>query len=98
MENKNKVEIPERFLEDCMIVDSQRAKDADEITEDLVLEVPDCGERINSAIFSAVKGVVEAYIMPEVEKYAETYFEPSARDEAMEDIRRETMEHLRSDQ
>ena len=89
--------IPESFLEDCMILSEGRAKDVDEITEDLVEDMPDCGEWVNSVIYSAVKAVVETYIQPKVEEYAEDYFEPSAREEALEDIRRETMEKLRNE-
>lgn len=92
-----KVEIPDSFLEDCMWLSEGRAKDADEITEDLVEDMPDCGEWVNSVIYSAVKAVVETYIIPEVEDYAKDYFEPSAREEAMEDIRRETMERIKNE-
>ena len=89
--------IPESFLEDCMWLSEGRAKTVDEITEDLVEDMPDCGEELNTIIYDAIRGIVEKYIEPKVDKYADDYFEPSARDEAMADIRRETMERIKNE-
>ena len=89
--------IPESFLEDCMWLSEGRAKTADEITEDLVEDMPDCGEELNTIIYDAIRGIVEKYIEPKVDEYADDYFEPSARDEAMADIRRETMERIKNE-
>ncbi len=89
--------IPESFLEDCMWLSEGRAKTVDEITEDLVEDMPDCGEELNTIIYDAIRGIVEKYIEPKVNEYAVDYFEPSARDEAMADIRRETMERIKNE-
>ena len=89
--------IPESFLEDCMWLREGRAKTVDEITEDLVEDMPDCGEELNTIIYDAIRGIVEKYIEPKVDEYADDYFEPSARDEAMADIRRETMERIKNE-
>lgn len=89
--------IPESFLEDCMWLSEGRAKTVDEITEDLVEDMPDCGEELNTIIFDAVREIVEKHIEPKVDEYADGYFEPSAREEAMADIRRETMERIRNE-
>ena len=89
--------IPESFLEDCMWLSEGRAKTADEITEDLVENMPDCGEELNTIIYDAIHGIVEKHIEPKVDEYADDYFEPSARDEAMADIRRETMERIKNE-
>ena len=91
------MKIPESLLESCIDVYAQNVKDADMITEYLLADVPDCGEEVNSIIHSLVKSAVETYILPEAEDYIEDYFEPSAREEAMEDIRRETMERIRNE-
>lgn len=89
--------IPESFLEDCMRLSEGRAKTVDEITEDLVEDMPDCGEELNTIIYDAVREIVEKHIEPKVDEYADDYFEPSARDEAMADIRRETMERIKNE-
>ena len=89
--------IPESFLEDCMWLSEGRAKTVDEITEDLVEDMPDCGEELNTIIYDAVREIVEKHIEPKVDEYADGYFEPSARDEAMADIRRETMERIKNE-
>ena len=89
--------IPESFLEDCMWLSEGRAKTVDEITEDLVEDMPDCGEELNTIIYDAVHEIVEKHIEPKVDEYADDYFEPSARDEAMADIRRETMERIKNE-
>ena len=89
--------IPESFLEDCMWLSEGRAKTVDEITEDLVEDMPDCGEELNTIIYDAIRGIVEKHIEPKVDEYADDYFEPSARDEAMADIRRETMERIKNE-
>ena len=89
--------IPESFLEDCMWLSEGRAKTVDEITEDLVEDMPDCGEELNTIIYDAIRGIVEKYIEPKVDEYADDYFELSARDEAMADIRRETMERIKNE-
>lgn len=89
--------IPESFLEDCMWLSEGRAKTVDEITEDLVEDMPDCGEELNTIIYDAVREIVEKHIEPKVDEYADGYFEPSAREEAMADIRRETMERIRNE-
>ena len=89
--------IPKIFLEDCMWLSEGRAKTVDEITEDLVEDMPDCGEELNTIIYDAIRGIVEKYIEPKVDEYADDYFEPSARDEAMADIRRETMERIKNE-
>ena len=89
--------IPESFLEDCMWLSEGRAKTVDEITEDLVEDMPDCGEELNTIIYDAIREVVEKHIEPKVDEYADGYFEPSAREEAMADIRRETMERIRNE-
>lgn len=89
--------IPESFLEDCMWLSEGRAKTVDEITEDLVEDMPDCGEELNTIIYDAIREIVEKHIEPKVDEYADGYFEPSAREEAMADIRRETMERIRNE-
>ena len=89
--------IPESFLEDCMWLSEGRAKTVDEITEDLVEDMPDCGEELNTIIYDAVREIVEKHIEPKVDEYADGYFKPSAREEAMADIRRETMERIRNE-
>ncbi len=89
--------IPESFLEDCILIGEHRAKDSDEITEDLVMDMPDCGEELNTMIYNAIHEIVEKHITPKVDEYVEDYFEPSAREEALADIRRETMERIRNE-
>ena len=89
--------ILESFLEDCMWLSEGRAKTVDEITEDLVEDMPDCGEELNTIIYDAIRGIVEKHIKPKVDEHADDYFEPSARDEAMADIRRETMERIKNE-
>ena len=91
-----KVRIPEDFLE-CCIKDDGIVADAEEITEAILVDTANLGDFVNEAVFNAVKAVVEKYVVPEVEDYAEDYFEPSAREEALADIRRETMERIKND-
>lgn len=91
------IKIPEDFLECCIDKETGEVRDAENITEGVLLEVADLGEFVNSVVFDAVKAVVETYVVPEAEEYARDYFEESARDEALRDIRQETIERLRSE-
>ena len=91
-----KVRIPDDFLECCMKDDGTVA-DAEEITEAVLIETANLGDFVNDVVFDAVKAVVETYVVPEAEEFAKDYFEESPRDEALRDIRQETMERFRSE-
>ena len=90
------VRIPDEFLDRCILSDGS-VRDADEIVEIILEDTPDLGEAVNSVMNSVVKSVVETYVVPEAEEFAKDYFEESPRDEALRDIRQETMERLRSE-
>lgn len=90
------IKIPDEFLDRCILSDGS-VRDADEIVEIILEDTPDLGEAVNSVMNSVVKSVVETYILPEAEEFAKDYFGESARDEALRDIRQETMERLRSE-
>ncbi len=93
MQNK----IPNDFLDCCIDSETGEVYDSDSITEAVLIETAELGDFVNSVVFSAVKAVVETYVVPEAEEYAKDYFEPSAREEAMADIRRETMERIKNE-
>ena len=89
--------IPDSILEDCIDIHERCVKDAETMTEYLTEDMPDCGEEINSMIFKAVYEIVDKHLLPAADEYIKDYFEPSAREEAMGDIRRETMERIRNE-
>ncbi len=89
--------IPNSILEDCIDIHERCVKDADAMTEYLTDDIPDCGEEINSMIYKAVYEIVDKHLLPAADEYIEDYFEPSAREEAMDDIRRQTMERIKNE-
>lgn len=91
-----RVKIPDEFLERCLLDDGS-VRDAEEIVEIILCDSPDMGAEVNSVIDSVVKSVVEAYIIPEAEEYASDWGEESPREEALRDIRQETMERIRNE-
>ncbi len=92
---QSKPRIPEDFLRSCMTDDEDRVVSEDEIIEHITEDMPDLGDELNVAIGDFVTKLVTQYIMEQVEEYAEDYYEPSARDEAIEDLRREFYENHR---
>lgn len=89
-------EIPSDFLEMCIDNEERTMLDEDQITKYLVSDMPTAGKEVDEVIFSLVKSAVETYIMPKLEVFFEDYFKPSAREEALRDIERETMAAIRS--
>ena len=91
------MKIPNSILEDCIDVDERCVKDADTMTEFLTDDIPDCGEEINSMIYRSIYEIVDKYLLPAADEYIEDYFDPSPRDEALDDIRRQTMERIKNE-
>ena len=85
--------IPEEFLESCMTGDEDKFISEEEIVERITYDMPDLGPELNRTIGNFVFNLVDKYIMEQIEDYAELYYEPSARDEAMADLRREFYEN-----
>lgn len=89
---QHKPEIPEDFLESCMTNDEDRFVSEEKIVESITQDMPDLGNELNLMIGQYVANLVDKYIMEQVEDYADDYYEPSAREEAMADLRREFYE------
>lgn len=94
---KSLAKIPEEFLKNCINDETGEPLDTDEIVNLMIQDIPDTGDYLMELIEIFFKTVAIKYIMPKVEEYAEDYFEPSARDEALADIRRETMERIKNE-
>ena len=91
------VKIPEDFLECCIDPDTGEVRASEDITDAVLIEMANLGDFVNDVVFDAVKAVVETYVVPEAEEYAKDYFEESPRDEALREIRQETIERIRSE-
>lgn len=89
---QSKTNIPEDFLESCMTNDEDRFISEEKIVESITQDMPDLGSELNLMIGQYVTNLVDKYIMEQVEDYADNYYEPSAREEALADLRREFYE------
>ncbi len=89
--------IPDEFLKSCIDEETGEPLDVDDIVESMIQDIPDVGDYVMDVVRIFFKATVINYILPKVEEYAEDYFEPSAREEAMADIRRETMERIKNE-
>ncbi len=91
------MKIPNSILEDCIDAEERCVKDVDTMTEYLTEDMPDCGEEINSMIYKVVYEIVDKYLLPAADEYIEEYFEESAREEALADLRQETVERIKNE-
>lgn len=90
------LKIPDDFLCYCMSDDEDEIISVDSIVDYITADLPDLGEHLNAKIDDFIRGVVEEDILPEAEEYAKDYYEESARDEAMRDLRREFYESCKN--
>lgn len=89
---QHKPKVPEVFLECCMTNNEDRYVDADGIAEYFMEDFPNLGEELNELVLKFFTDLAENFIVDQVKDYADDYYEPSAREEALADLRREFYE------
>lgn len=95
LQSRQSPKIPDDFLESCMTNDEDRIVSEEEVVEYITEDMPDLGPELNHMISEFIFKLVDKYVMDQVEDFAEDYYEPSAREEALADLRREFYESYR---